>query len=556
MRKLLLATLCGLLSLTATAQEKFVGGDISMLTKYEDAGVVYRDKSGNAVQPLTFFYDQGLNAMRVRLFVDPSKDSDKGVCQDLDYVKALGKRIKDTGFKFMLDFHYSDTWADPSNQWTPDAWKSLSDEELKTQIYTYTKECLQQLKAAGATPDFIQTGNEISFGMLWGTKAAVGGKDDTTNRCYINSSASYWSRFFEFLKKASQACREECPDAKIILHSEQVPSSTVLFDYFDRMKSNSIDYDIVGLSYYPDHHRDLNTLESVIKQFETKNYGKPIMIVETGYGYKWGIGTEYDYTTVYPRTEEGQRQFTADLITMLNKHSIVTGLFWWWPEDNGNKGVIDGIWNAALYNHDTGMPYAAFYELKKFVSGEDNTKDVTSQYLVNPSFTSDISGWTNTGGTAQWKQNTWAPLSNYCEFAWTGSAIADQKVVQTPTLPAGSYELTVNCASDKNSTGVFLIAGDQSVEMKGTGNVTTFSVAFTLTSETPVELGVKLQNTTATWVNFDNFVLTLQTTGINTISAGQQVSDNIWYTLDGRRLTESPNHKGLYIHNGRKIVVR
>ena len=549
MKKTLLLTLLSVLTLNISAQ-KYVGGDISMLTKYEEAGVVYRDKSGATVQPLTFFHDQGLNAMRVRLFVDPSKDSDKGVCQDLEYVKSLGKRIKDAGFKFMLDFHYSDTWADPSNQWTPDAWKTMTDEELKTQIYQYTESCLQQLKAVGATPDFIQTGNEISFGMLWGTKAAHG--NDDVNRCYINSSTSYWSRFFDFLKEAGKACRKECPDAKIIIHSEQVPSANVLFDYFDRLKSNSIDYDIIGLSYYPDHHKDLNTLESVIKQFETKNYGKDIMIVETGYGYKWGIGTAYDYTSVYPRTEEGQRRFTADLITMLKKHSLVTGLFWWWPEDNGNKGVTNNYWNAALYNHDTGMPYAAFYELKKFVTDEENTKDVTSQYIVNPSFTNDISGWTNTGGTAQWMQKTWAPLSNYCEFAWTGNAIVDQKVVQTPTLPAGSYELTVNCASNANSTGVFLIAGDQSVE-----NVETSSVSITVAAETAVEIGIKLQNTTATWVNFDNFVLMFQTTsGIETITTHTQTNNNAWYTLDGRRLIAEPTQKGLYIHNGKKIIVK
>ena len=101
-------------AITAAGQ-KYVGGDISMLTKYEEAGVVYKDKDGNAVQPLSFFKEQGLNAMRVRLFVDPSLDNDKAVCQDLDYVKALGKRIKDQGMAFMLDFHYSDTWADPGN---------------------------------------------------------------------------------------------------------------------------------------------------------------------------------------------------------------------------------------------------------------------------------------------------------------------------------------------------------------------------------------------------------------------------------------------------------
>ena len=113
-----------------------------MLPKDEEAGVVYKDKSGNTVSDvIAFFKQEGLNAMRLRLFVDPSKDNDKAVCQDIEYVKKLGKRIKDAGMKFMLDFHYSDTWADPSKQWTPDAWKSLSDTELENKMFAAIKEC-------------------------------------------------------------------------------------------------------------------------------------------------------------------------------------------------------------------------------------------------------------------------------------------------------------------------------------------------------------------------------------------------------------------------------
>lgn len=348
--------------------QKYVGGDISMLPKYEQAGVVYKDKNGNTVSDvIAFFKQEGMNSMRVRLFVDPSKDSDKAVCQDLDYVKSLGKRIKDAGMQFMLDFHYSDTWADPGKQWTPDAWKSLSDADLANKVYEYTKDCLQQLKNAGAEPDMIQTGNEISYGMLWGTQAAVG--NNQTNRCFTNSSTANWNRFFKLLKKAGLACREVCPNAKIILHSERTPKPGVLTDFFDRMKNNAIDYDIIGLSYYPDHHGNLATLETALNTLESKAYGKDIMIVETGYSYAWAIGTEFNYTATYPYTEEGQRRFTADLITKLNAHTSVKGLFWWWPEDNGNKQVTNNWWNAALYNHNTGKPYAALYELKNFVNG-------------------------------------------------------------------------------------------------------------------------------------------------------------------------------------------
>ena len=386
MKKLLLLLTIATLGLAASAQDKYkyVGGDISMLTKYEEAGVVYKDKDGNTISDvIAFFKHEGMNAMRVRLFVDPTQDNDKAVCQDLEYVMALGKRIKDAGMKLMLDFHYSDTWADPSKQWTPNAWKDLTDEQLYEKIYEYTKDCLTKLKAAGATPDFIQTGNEISYGMLWGTKAAVG--NNQVNRCYTNSSEAYWTRFFNLLKKAGQACREECPDAKIIIHSERTPKTNVLTDYFDRMKNAGIDYDIIGLSYYPAHHGNLTTMENALTALENKNYGKDIMIVETGYSYAWTLedknndGKEdgFDYTATYPYTEEGQRQFTADLITKLNSHSSVKGLFWWWPEDNGNKSVTDKWWNAALYNHNTGKPYAALYELKNFLPAGDANSDGT-----------------------------------------------------------------------------------------------------------------------------------------------------------------------------------
>ena len=364
MKQLLTIALMGIAMITQAQEPLYVGGDISLLPKYEEAGVVYKDKEGQTVSDvLAFFRQQGQNAMRVRLFVSPD-GSDKAVCQDLDYVKALGKRIKDARLKLMLDFHYSDTWADPAKQWTPAAWQDLNNDQLQDKIYEYTKDCLQQMKAAGAEPDFIQTGNEISYGMLWGKSGT------TANRCYTNSSDANWNRFLSLLKKAGQACREECPQARIIIHSERVPKPDVLTDFFDRMKAGGIDYDIIGLSYYPAFHGSLSTLETALTALERKQYGKDMMIVETGYSYAWALGgTEYDYTKTYPYSEEGQRQFTADLVAKLKSHPGVKGLFWWWPEDNGNKQVTNNWWNAALYDHNSGQPYAAFYELSAFAQG-------------------------------------------------------------------------------------------------------------------------------------------------------------------------------------------
>ena len=351
-----------------TSVSRYVGGDISMLTKYEEQRAAYADVNGKAVSNmLDFLKEQGWNTMRVRLFVDPSKDTDKAVCQDLAYAKALGKRIKDAGLQLMLDFHYSDTWADPGKQWTPDAWKSMTNEELYEQIYTYTKDCLQQMVAAGATPDLIQTGNEISYGMMWGTKAAA--ENNNTNRCYTNSPAANWTRFTTLLKQAGKACREVCPKAEIIIHSERTQEPDVLIDFFDRMKTAQIDYDIIGLSYYPYFHGSLSALDTALKRLEAKNYGKQIQVVETGYTAQYAIKGDYDYSAVYPITPEGQRQFTADLVSLLKQHAQVNGLLWWYPEANAKSctgNLANGWYNAGLFDNTTGRALPALYELKNF----------------------------------------------------------------------------------------------------------------------------------------------------------------------------------------------
>lgn len=348
----------------------FVGGDMSLLTKYEEQGAQWKDRNGKAISNLlAFVKEQGWNGVRLRLMVDPSKSADqKLVVQDLEYVKALGRRVKDAGLQLLLDFHYSDTWADPGKQWTPAAWASLNDAQLQQQLYDYTRDCLQQLAAAGATPDLIQTGNEISYGMLWGTEKAVGGNQ--TNRCFTGSPQQNWDRFFALLRQATKACREVCPFAKIIIHSERTPKPDVLTDYFDRMKTAAVDYDIIGLSYYPYFHGPLSTLETAITRLEGKNYGKQIQIVETGYPWKWAVGgTEYDYTGTYAYSNDGQKAFTAALITMLKKHASVSGLVWWYAEANakGTTGDLrEGWYNASLFDNETGRALDALYELKNF----------------------------------------------------------------------------------------------------------------------------------------------------------------------------------------------
>lgn len=370
-----------LLASTSATAQKYVGGDISMLPKYEEARAKYFSHEGEGISDvLTFFKDQGMNAMRVRLFVDPKKQTtdndgkwttDENVCQDLDWVKALGKRIKDKGLKFMLDFHYSDTWADPGKQWTPAAWASLDDNALAQKLYSYTKDALGQLKAAGAEPDMIQTGNEISYGMMQGQPGG------TLKQCWPSSPDDNWTRFTNLLKQATKACREECPEAKIIIHVERTSVSqqndnknyAALSNFYKKMKEANIDYDIIGLSYYPYFHGAISELEGAIDLLEKDYADKSIMVVEFGYPYAWAVGgSTYDYTSKYPYSDAGQKAVTADVVTMLGKHKNVNGLFWWWPEYNTMDTNLSGWYNAPLFDSQTGKATSALTELCKFGS--------------------------------------------------------------------------------------------------------------------------------------------------------------------------------------------
>ena len=239
-KKLITAALLAVALQLQAQEQMYVGGDISLLPSYEENGANYMDKDGQKITDLlSFLKEQGMNAMRVRLFVDPSRapsaHKGQGVRQDLDYVKKLGKKIKDAGLKFMLDFHYSDTWADPSKQATPYQF-TIVNKPAKEYIYDYTKDCLEKLKAAGATPDFIQTGNEISWGMMYDSGCKLEAKSDWSGYKDTN-----WDNFSTALKNAGKACREVCPEAKIIIHTEQAANTRLVTDFYKFRQRGEID---------------------------------------------------------------------------------------------------------------------------------------------------------------------------------------------------------------------------------------------------------------------------------------------------------------------------
>ena len=409
MKTRLLAVILLVFSAIHAQAQKYVGGDISLLTQYETHGARYydTDKSTPITDLLDYFKTKGMNAMRVRLFVNPDNataaERGQGVCQNLEYVKALGRRIKAAGFKLLLDFHYSDTWADPQKQWTPKDWLALNDEQLQNEIYTYTKNCLHEMKEAGAEPDFIQTGNEISYGMLWGG-AVIDTQNSTaedtkyiinsTHKTVYSLTGDNFNRFIALLKKAGNACREECPDAKIIIHTERVAKYDYLSQYYQALETSGVDFDIMGLSFYPYYHGNLDTLDTALNTLESAIPDKDIMIVEMAYHHKWqgAIAPDgADLSATYPITDEGQQQYTEALINILNLHNQVIGLFWWWMEANecgldwSTQRVTDGWNNSSLFDNEQGYAMPTINSMKKFLEETSHTgiNTISHQPLTN-----------------------------------------------------------------------------------------------------------------------------------------------------------------------------
>lgn len=201
--------------------------------------------------------------------------------------------------------------------------------------------------------------------MLWGAAGIDNPKKVDTD------SDRNWDRFHQLLRNAIKACREECPAGKIIIHTERVADPLYLIGFYNRLNNYGLDYDIIGLSYYPYFHGSISVLNEALKVLET-NFDKDIMIVETGYPYAWEVpGTNKPVD--YPYTEEGQYEFAKDLVTTLLKYERCTGVLWWWLEYNAKGTTLSGWYNAPLFDSRTGKVTKAFAEICSFGSGHSNS---------------------------------------------------------------------------------------------------------------------------------------------------------------------------------------
>lgn len=309
------------------------------------------DKPGDA---LGIFMKNGWTCFRLRIWVDP-RDGVNG----LEYTTRLAKRIKDAGGTFMLDFHYSDWWADPQKQNKPKAWAQLNFDDLVKQTESYTEQVIKALKDAGATPDFVQIGNEITGGTLWpdaqvkvplSTVKVFSGDVTVISPPEPYDDVKQWGRLIRVLKAVSAGVRAATAPSdhvRIIVHIDCGGDWLVTKWYFDHLTQAGVDFDVIGQSYYPNWHGTIQNLRDNLR--ETINYyHKDVMVVETAYpSREVRISEGAAKNMIWPTTPEGQRQFLADVIEAVKSapEGRGMGVNYWHPEATFMTNAV-GRWNG------------------------------------------------------------------------------------------------------------------------------------------------------------------------------------------------------------------
>lgn len=393
MKQFLSLFILALLCMCVHAQTRYVGGDISMLPKYEQHNSAYKDAYGKNINDLLtwFISDCGWNTFRVRIFVNPT-GSDPSVCQDLAYVTSLGQRIKAAGAYFMLDFHYSDTWVDATHIQAPTAWKGSDDATMAQHVADYTRLVLTALNTANATPDLVQVGNEIMYGLC-GIKVHP-----------YDASGDNWDGYLGLLHAGCNAVREVCPDAQIIIHTDRPNNTGYNSYYYNKLKNANVDFDIIGLSYYPFWHgyltaeqvatkSDKNNLVNSIKNLATLFPSKRVHIVETAYNFQWwpSSGVNYDTQDIWPCSKTGQYNFVKDLVDAMLPLENLDGISYWFPEEAGNgddtnwstsSGTVLTTWlNRGFWDEGVSTSGHAINRTGQ-ITGDKTAADVCAPYYM------------------------------------------------------------------------------------------------------------------------------------------------------------------------------
>lgn len=281
------------------------GADVGWLPQMEATGYQFYDADGKSKDCLQLLKDRGINTIRLRVWVNPNTDKASGHCSKVETV-AMAVRAQKMGMRIMIDFHYSDSWADSGKQTKPKGWENHTFPELAKDVYNHTFEVLKALQKEGVTPEWVQVGNEIPGGMLW-----------------PEGSTTHWSQLAQLLNKGYEATKAVDAKIKVIVHLDEGNNGSKFRTFFDNATANKVKYDVIGMSYYPfwikkDYLETIADLQNNLNDMVSR-YQKEVMVVE--------IGGEYD-----------KAQNTHDMLVAVIKavkavpNNKGLGVIYWEPE--------------------------------------------------------------------------------------------------------------------------------------------------------------------------------------------------------------------------------
>ena len=315
----------------------YKGMDISFVPQVEAEGTVAKDFDGTPMDMLELAKKYGVNAIRLRLWNEPENVPESGGYCSLRHTMEMARRIKSQGMSFLLDFHYSDFWADPGQQRKPKAWETLSGQELEEAVYLFTRETLEALRAENLMPDMVQIGNEIRSGLLF----PDGELPDYDGMVRLVNAG---------IRGARAAAGKD--ELQVMIHLDQGGRYAFLKDWFDQAFAHGLeDFDMIGLSYYPFWHGTFMDLKETMEKL-IKDFGKPIVVAETAHAWRRSkngfIDEEQERIAGIPATPEGQKKVLDMVMNIVASlpDKMGRGIYYWEPlcvPKDGNGGWSENM---------------------------------------------------------------------------------------------------------------------------------------------------------------------------------------------------------------------
>lgn len=509
----------------AIRSDFYMGVDVGTLPEVEANGERFYD-GGTQGDALQIMADSGANLVRLRLWNNPYDSSGRpygGGTNDLTKTIALTQRAKALGMDVLLDLHYSDFWADPGKQIKPKAWQNMSYSQLTTAVRTYSRDVVARMSAAGAKPDIVQVGNEITHGMLQPT-----------------GSTSNWSQLAGLLEAGIAGVHEGGTGIEIALHLDRGGNNAAYRTWFDNARNQGVPYDIIAMSYYPYWHGTMNQLRTNMNDVAAR-YGKDVMVVETAYAWTLADGdgrgniflSSHANESGYPATVAGQTRFLRDLQDAIADvpNDRGRGLVWWeaaWTGDttwatqagmsyiNDQAGESNSWDNQTLFDHNGNK--LSTLDFFGEVTGGGGGPGAGENLLTNGSFESGsgrtASGWSlSTNTDAAFRETRGSIHQGAAKFThWKDSAYVTS-TYQSRSVPNGTYALTAWVMNGGGQNAARMYAkgyggSERQVNLPVTSQWTQVSITNVQVTNGQIEIGFYSNANGGNWINFDSAALT------------------------------------------------